>query len=86
MFYAPLFALSYAELKLLVVQMTICAYKSRQILAHALEIAILMRLDILTVAVLIFVLGIVLSSLSLSEVFPSEPLPPAPHQQGFAIQ
>ena len=45
-----------------------------------------MRLDILTVAVLIFVLGIVLSSLSLSEVFPSEPLPPAPHQQGFAIQ
>lgn len=44
-----------------------------------------MRLDILTVAVLIFVLGIVLSSLSLSEVFPSEPYAPAPHQQGFAV-
>lgn len=44
-----------------------------------------MRLDILTVAVLIFVLGIVLSSLSLSEVFPSESYTPAPHQQGFAV-
>lgn len=45
-----------------------------------------MRLDILTVAVLIFVLGIVLSSLSISEVFPTEHNPPAPHQQGFTLE
>ncbi|BCD97939.1 hypothetical protein [Marinagarivorans cellulosilyticus] len=46
-----------------------------------------MRLDTLTVAVAIFVLGLLLSSLSLSDVFGSQqPEAPAPHQQGFAIE
>ena len=46
-----------------------------------------MRLDTLTVAIVIFVLGLLLSSLSLSDVFGgSETTAPAPHQQGFTLE
>ncbi len=44
-----------------------------------------MRLDVLSIAALIFVFGLFLSSLSLSDVFEREKTPPAPHQQGFNL-
>ncbi|HEY7774645.1 MAG TPA: hypothetical protein VIC26_15785 [Marinagarivorans sp.] len=42
-----------------------------------------MRIDTLTMAIVVFVIGLLLSSFSLSDVFGGEPEAPAPHQQGF---
>ncbi|WP_156312583.1 hypothetical protein [Marinagarivorans algicola] len=44
-----------------------------------------MRVDVLTVAITIFVLGLLLSSLGLSSVFDEPEAPPAPHQRGFTV-
>ncbi len=44
-----------------------------------------MRLDILTLAVILFVVGLFLSSFSISNPFASR-TEPAPHQQGFALE
>lgn len=44
-----------------------------------------MRVDVLTVAITIFVLGLLVSSLGLSEVFDTPDKPPAPHQRGFVV-
>ena len=43
-----------------------------------------MRLDILTLAIIVFVIGLFLSSFSISNPFASS-VEPAPHQQGFAL-
>lgn len=44
-----------------------------------------MRVDVLTVAMTIFVIGLLVSSLGLSDVFEKQDAPPAPHQRGFAV-
>ena len=44
-----------------------------------------MRVDVLTVAMTIFVIGLLVSSLGLSDVFDKQDSPPAPHQRGFAM-
>ena len=45
-----------------------------------------MRIDVLTITVLIFVIGLLLSCLSFSDVFSQDEPAPAPHQQGFSLQ
>lgn len=45
-----------------------------------------MKNDVLTLAAAVFVVGILLSNVSFSEVFKSTPPPPAELQQGFALQ
>lgn len=44
-----------------------------------------MRVDVLTVAMTVFVLGLLVSSIGLSDVFDKQEAPPAPHQRGFAL-
>lgn len=43
-----------------------------------------MRPDVLTLAIIIFVVGLLLSTFSVSDAFPHRSVP-APHQQGFAL-
>ena len=42
-----------------------------------------MRLDVLTIAVVVFVVGLFFSSFGISDVVDSGAEAPAPHQQGF---
>ena len=45
-----------------------------------------MKPDILTLAVLVFCVGVLVSSIGLTDAFQSEPTPPAALQQGIATR
>ncbi|NIB42736.1 hypothetical protein HBA55_24225 [Pseudomaricurvus alkylphenolicus] len=45
-----------------------------------------MKLDVLTVAVFVFAVGVMASAMDLSEAFADEPLPPTALQQGTTAQ
>jgi hypothetical protein len=49
------------------------------------EVSTAMRTDVLTLAAAIFVIGVVVSSLGITDVFHAEAAPPAELQQGFAL-
>ena len=45
-----------------------------------------MRTDVLTLTAIIFVVGVLVSSLGITDVFHTEAAAPADLQQGFAVQ
>lgn len=45
-----------------------------------------MKADVLTLAAVIFLLAVLASSIGVTDVFDSEPTPPAALQQGIAVR
>ncbi len=45
-----------------------------------------MKTDVLTLVILVFCVGVLVSSVGLSEAFKSEPTPPTALQQGIATR